>query len=439
MPFGRKPAPGGLVVDFDAVYHELIAPGIADAGLDPLRADQELTGGIIHKPMFERLILCEYAVADLTAANANVFYELGVRHAVRPASTLLVFANGVGQLPFDVANLRGLPYGLGPDGRPAEAAADRSAIADRLKEARQRDPDSPIYQLVDGFPDIQRLKTDVFRDRIAIERTIKDRLAAACKEGRDAVRAVEQDLAGTPGGIADLEAGVAVDLLLSYRETEGWEEMIALVPRMSPPLARSVMVREQLALALNRAGRGDEAERELERLLEEQGPSSETQGILGRVHKDRWEEAARKGDPSARGHLRKAIDAYLRGFEADWRDAFPGINAVTLMSLSDPPDPRREKLIPVVTYAVERRIEAGKPDYWDYATRLELAVLAGEEEAAKEALGDALAQVPKKWQAETTARNLRLIREAYEKRGEDRPWMKGVEEALMGYGKGSGD
>jgi hypothetical protein len=58
-----------------------------------VRADEEMAGGIIHKPMFERLILCEYAVADLTAANANVFYELGVRHGGRPGCTVLLFAN----------------------------------------------------------------------------------------------------------------------------------------------------------------------------------------------------------------------------------------------------------------------------------------------------------------------------------------------------------
>ncbi len=52
------------MVDFDAVYRDLIVPAIENAGLDPLRADDELTGGIIHKPMFERLILCEYAMAD---------------------------------------------------------------------------------------------------------------------------------------------------------------------------------------------------------------------------------------------------------------------------------------------------------------------------------------------------------------------------------------
>src|SRR3712207_5021761 len=101
MPFGRKSDPTGVTIDFDAVYHEVIAPAVRAAELEPIRADEEVTGGIVHKPMFERLILCEYAVADLTFANANVFYELGVRHAVRPYSTVLVFAAGT-LLPFDV-------------------------------------------------------------------------------------------------------------------------------------------------------------------------------------------------------------------------------------------------------------------------------------------------------------------------------------------------
>jgi MAP3K TRAFs-binding domain len=98
----------------------------------------------------------------------------------------------------------------------------------------------------------------------------------------------------------------------------------------------------------------------------------------------------RRGDQvQARGELGKAINAYLHGFETDWRDAYPGTNAITLMELNEPPDPRREKLIPVVAYAVERRISTSTPDYWDYATHLELAVLARDEMAAFEALANA--------------------------------------------------
>jgi hypothetical protein len=200
---------------------------------------------------------------------------------------------------------------------------------------------------------------------------------------------------------------------------------------MPRPLAETVLVQEQLALALNRAGRGEEAERVLLALIERRGPSSETYGILGRVYKDRWEVAAKAGEGIlARGLLEKAVAAYLRGFEADWRDAYPGINAVTLMEVRDPPDPRREKLLPVVRYAVDRRVAAGKPDYWDHATRLELAVLARDEAAAAGALADALAAVRESWEPETTARNLRLIREARARRQEDLPWPKQIEEDL---------
>src|SRR6476619_1905903 len=128
MPFGKKPGAGGAVIDFDAVYHDLIKPAVEAADLVPLRADEEQAGGIIHKPMFERLILCDYAVADLTTANANVFYELGVRHAVKPATTVQVHAANGTRLPFDLAPLRTLRYQLGPDGKPADAAGEGESL-----------------------------------------------------------------------------------------------------------------------------------------------------------------------------------------------------------------------------------------------------------------------------------------------------------------------
>lgn len=439
MPFGKKTDAAGATIDFDAVYRDLIHPAIEEGGLESLRADEEMTGGIIHKPMFERLILCEYAVADLTTANANVFYELGLRHAVRPWSTVLIFSEG-SRLPFDVALLRALPYRLTSEGTLADAASDRNALAHRLIEARKAatdNPDSlkdsPVYQLVEDFPEIDHTKTDVFRDRVRYSAEIKGRLAQARKEGVEAVRAIEKEL----GSIKDQEAGVVIDLFLSYRAVKGWNEMVALVEKMSRPLASTVLVQEQLALALNRTGRGEEAERALLDLLARRGPSSETYGILGRVYKDRWEAAVkRKESFLARGLLDKAIDAYLRGFEADWRDAYPGINAVTLMELKEPPDSRRAELIPVVSYAVERRIASATPDYWDYATRLELAVLAKDEQRAIQAFSDALAAIRESWEPETTARNLRLIHEARERRQEALPWVAEVLKTLEEKAKG---
>ncbi|MDT7580656.1 MAG: hypothetical protein QOK35_1920, partial [Pseudonocardiales bacterium] len=94
MPFGTKDDPALGKVHFDAVHEEIIRPAVEDAGMECVRADEERVGGIIHRPMFERLLLCDYAVADLSLANANVYYELGIRHATRPWSTVLLFREG---------------------------------------------------------------------------------------------------------------------------------------------------------------------------------------------------------------------------------------------------------------------------------------------------------------------------------------------------------
>jgi tetratricopeptide (TPR) repeat protein len=429
MPFGVKPDAVGLTIDFDTIYRDLIAPAIRAAGLEAVRADEEVTGGIIHKPMFERLLLCEYAVADLTTANANVFYELGVRHAARPHTTVLLYAEGR-RLPFDVAPLRALSYSLDAGGKPADPGF-QGKLAAMLEAARKVSTDSPVYQLLDGIqpPDVAHVATDVFREQVDYSQGLKQRLADARKQGVDAVASLESEL----GSLSDREAGVVIDLFLSYRALQAWDRMIALVEKMSPPLRNTVMVQEQVGLALNRAGRGDEAERVLLQVLDKRGPSSETYGILGRVYKDRWDAAQQQGKRLlAAGLLDKAINAYLAGFEADWRDAYPGVNAVTLMELRQPPDPRREQLLPVVQYAVERKITSGKPDYWDYATRLELAALAKDENRAGSALSDALAAVRESWEPETTARNLRLIGEARAQRGEDAAWIGQIVEELQG-------
>ena len=234
MPFGMKTTNIGVIVNFDVVYQEVIAPAIKETGLEPLRADEEMAGGIIHKPMFERLILCEYAVADLTTANANVFYELGVRHAVRPWCTVLLFAEGGGQLPFDVAPLRAMHYTLGAGGIPSNVSNVKAELIKRLHKAKQDQNsgvDSPIYQLVEGFPEIDHTKTDVFRDRVSYSSHIKGEITAARKQGKDALIKVEQQL----GDIQTLESGVVIDLFLSYRSVKAWSEMVNLVTHMSPP------------------------------------------------------------------------------------------------------------------------------------------------------------------------------------------------------------
>jgi tetratricopeptide (TPR) repeat protein len=432
MPFGKKMDAGGRVTNFDSVYEKIIAPAVARAGLEPIRADEEKIGGTIHKPMFERLMLCHYAVADITGANPNVFYELGIRHAMRPRSTVIVFGEGT-VLPFDIALVRGLSYKTDGAGEPLDPETTIAAIASQLETARASHyDDSPIFQLVEGVPrwDIDHSKTDIFRKSVDYSKKYKERLRAAAGQGETAAEAVKA-IAAEPAlaNLLEVESGVVVDLFLSLRDVKAHQAMIDLYHRMPLPLQRAKMMREQLGFALNREGQFEEAEKVLKEVIAEFGPSSETNALLGRIYKDRWDIAKKQNLPEARALLKHAIDAYLAGFEADWRDAYPGINAVTLMEMSVKPDPRQADILPVVRYSACRKA-AKAPDFWDHATLLELAVLARDRDDAADRLGEALAVARASWELETTARNLSLIREMREGRGEDAGWIKQLETAL---------
>ncbi len=439
MPFGTKKDPvSQLEINFDAVYEQAIRPGIQGAGMEAIRADEERTGGIIHKPMFERLLLCEFAVADLTTANANVYYELGVRHAVRPSTTIAIFADQQ-RLPFDLTFLRALPYRLGESNRfgPKEAGELASQLTRRLLDLREvggDEPtvDSPLFQLLGEYkaPDISHLKTDVFRDQVNYSVEIKSRLRRAREFGDiEAVAAIESEL----GNLDATEAGVLVDLYLTWRALSNWDRMIALYERLPAVLKRSILMREQYGFALNRAGRRGEALEALESVLSQQGPSSETLGLIGRIYKDQWMDAMRNGESRlALGFLDKAIEAYARGFESDWRDAYPGINAVTLLDIrgDDEALRRKNELLPVVRFAVTQRLKGSKPIYWDFATLLELCVLDNNEKESFKCLSDSLASVREAWEPQTSANNLKFIRDARQARGQDTGWLDEVIQAL---------
>jgi hypothetical protein len=145
MPLGTKKDPSrGPDIDFERIYEEAIRLGVEKANMEPIRADEERTGGMIHRAIFERLLLCDFAVADLTAADANVLYVLGVRRALRPSTTIAVYARHQKPL-FDVNYLRALPYELAEGNRfgAHEIGMLRSMLARRLEQLRNG-TDAPL-------------------------------------------------------------------------------------------------------------------------------------------------------------------------------------------------------------------------------------------------------------------------------------------------------
>jgi tetratricopeptide (TPR) repeat protein len=450
MPFGKKPDPaGGADIDFDRIYKAALEPGIKDAGMIPIRADEEELGGIIHQAMYERLLVCDFAVADLTASNPNVLYELGIRHAARPHTTLTVYA-AQKPLPFDVALLRTEPYDLGegnslPD---TDAGRLRQRVRDRLQElrrlAQEGDPqDSPLFQLVRGWsPEPLALEAAAsFKAQLKVNEEVKKQLSdirarsnidELKPQNAAALSAVRTQVLGS--GTRDV--GVLTGLMLGYRALSDWTEMIEVYGQLPEVLQVQVTVRQQLAFAYNRRAENDHdpADRQraleiLEELRERQGPTSETSGLIGRIFKSQWEEARARGElANARGYLKKAIASYVEGFEADWRDIYPGINAVTLLDVQGGKAglEQKQRLLPVLRFAVEQRLRVAAPDYWDHATLLEIAVLENHPDQALDALDSALTAATESWQQHTTAGNLRIIGQARKERGDDIGWLNAI-------------
>jgi len=429
MPFGQKPdLKSGVVVDFDQIYNKAIKPAIEECGLEALRGDEERTGGIIHGAMFARLLLAEFVVADLTLANPNVFYELGIRHAAKPFTTVPIFAN-VSALPFDVALVRAVGYQL-KKGKLTKAAAQKlkSQLAKRLWDAISgaTTHDSPLFQLIPKFPgiDLPDEVTETFKDRIRQAEEFREMLSSAraqpLREEREALLKIRRDL----GDLKTVQRSLLIELMSSFRDAEAFEELVELYNSFPGPLKEYVIVKQQFALALNRRNQSDDRERALRilnELLKNRGPDSETLGVKGRIHKDTYKEATQAGRITAAAALDDAIEAYTKGFEADPRDYYPGVNAINLLIQKGDAESLKkvERLLPLVSFAVERRGGASSGDYWDLATDLELACIGEDWATANRILPKAILAATDSFKTATTLGNLRLLKQARERRGRE--------------------
>ncbi len=164
----------------------------------------------------------------------------------------------------------------------------------------------------------------------------------------------------------------------------------------------------------------DRAANILQEVIDERGPSPETCGLYGRIYKDWYDEACSRGQQEiASVYLDQTIEWYRRGFEADPRDYYPGINLATLLFVKGTPEALEElrRVVPVVSFAAARRGGMGSDDYWDVATVLEAAVLGEDWDHAKRAAAKAATLGSPGWMRETTVRNLWMIRTVREARG----------------------
>jgi hypothetical protein len=147
-PFGAKKDSSGRTIDFDRVHKELIKPALEANNLAGDTTGEIVDSGNIREDMFRLMLEADVVVCDITVHNANVFYELGIRHTLRKKSTVLIKGDPTeDKTPFDLLTDRYLPYDV------AEPAKSLGDLARAIKQSRASDrtTDSPIFQMIPGL------------------------------------------------------------------------------------------------------------------------------------------------------------------------------------------------------------------------------------------------------------------------------------------------
>lgn len=142
---------------FRTLYDEWIAPALAAKGYRAVRADDVQESGAITKTIVTGLAEADIVIADLTDLNPNVFYELGVRHALRGYGTMMMLdENRTSNIPFDLSAYRVIKYsadlvGIGRLRSNIEAfAANVTGRAGSKKSITDRD--NPVHDWLPALP-----------------------------------------------------------------------------------------------------------------------------------------------------------------------------------------------------------------------------------------------------------------------------------------------
>jgi hypothetical protein len=429
MGFGKKTDfETGRVLDLDQSYINLIKPAVEAAGLKCIRADEIVHSGLIDLPMYELLLKSDVVVADLSTSNRNAIYELGVRHALRPYTTVVIAEEQMMKSPFfDLNHIVIRQYRhLGEDVGASEAKRFTTELTAAIQKILATEPtlrgDSPVYKF------IERLTPP------SISPAVKAAVAAATST---------EDVAGTATP-AHSELMQRVDeaqragkwvkarmLLEEIREMRraGTSETSADQQVENP---EDPYVLQRLALATYKSKdptpeEAFKAARDLLKLLEPQTSNdTETLGLWGSVHKRLWELTRESS------YLDEAVRAYERGFYLR-NDHYNGINYAYLLNeraahpigfaeaVADFVQARRvrNEVISICNQWLESNartapLPAGSkfPEkrYWVLATLAEAQIGLEEEALGQQRLEEAFAAAPEEWMKESTQEQLAKLK-----------------------------
>ena len=429
MGFGEKTDfQSQRLLDLDKTYRAIIRPAVEKAGLKCIRADDVVHSGDIDQLMYELLLNADAVIADLSTCNANAIYELGIRHALRPHTTIII-AESQFKYPFDLSHIAIESYqhlGKGIDFEEAEKMRDRLASKlDELVGANRTD--SPVYTF------LGRLVPPTLKS--AVESAVVESAKKVVQSAIAAAPAAAPESAAPVAAVAQVADEIANSALLqaavSSRAAGQYLAAKALFARLRERRPKDVYVLQQLALATYKSKEPTEeaALREAQRLVLELEPESsadpETLGLWGAIHKRLWEVTR------DRACLDASLAAYERGFYLR-NDSYTGINYAYLLNERAGADAARSRAEAIADFVTARRVrqrvierckavlDAGIRDdqghidktehFWATATLIEGHVGIGDEPGAAALIRTLTALQPEPWMTATLEEQLKKLR-----------------------------
>jgi hypothetical protein len=413
-PFGVKNG-----IDFDAIEQHLIAPALKAAGFTGRTTIDILRAGNIRTDMFQRLLTADLVIADLSIHNANVFYELGIRHALRDKRTFMLRSN-VDTFPFDLQTDRYFVYDH------TRAGDSLPLLIEALLQTKHSEAqDSPVFKALPELEvqDRSRFLAVPLDFREEVARALANRQAGDLELLGAEVRGFEWESEGlrvvgrAQFNLKDFEGARAT--WEAVRELDTWDLEANL----------------QLGTVYHRLGDLTRSDQALGRALGSKAMGcnsrAEASALMGRNAKERWKRDWRQFPPEQRRqkaldspYLEDSLKAYAGGFDEDLNHHYSGLNACAMLSIQlelasalpeiwarrfeDEPAAERElssrrrrleKLAAAVELSVQaslRQIERGrKEDRWARISQADLSCLTSKKPSMvaseyKSALAEAL-------------------------------------------------
>lgn len=322
-PFGNKDG-----IDFDAVENQLIAPALEALEITGRTTIEILKQGNIRVDMFQRLLTADLVIADVSIHNANVFYELGIRHALRSKWTFLLRCRG-DSFPFDLQTDRYFLYDK------EQPASSRDLLIQALRQTvASQDQDSPVFDLLPGLA-----AQDPARF-LPVPRDFQENVeyAFANKQFGD-LELLAEEVQGLEWEVSGLRVVGRAQFRAKAHEgaQDTWEAV-----RKADQL--DVEANTLLATIYQRLGDLTKSDQAVRRVLEHHELNSytraEVHALIGRNAKARWmasweeEPIDKQGEQALHSqYLEESLDSYSEAFREDLNHFYSGLNALAMLTV----------------------------------------------------------------------------------------------------------